>query len=209
MVALCTTTIFTSCRNDDDDNGNGRNAATINAISVTGTTTGFATVRAIIWNDDDDETDNYSMVLAEVPFQNGGFTLQLPSPPNNFLRPYFTDGNIPAGFTISDNTVRMIWNIVFKAYNSAGNEIGLLYFADWSWADNNDERPNVANSAHWIYADGDVTITGDSHNSVMRWNLRRGWNIVYWQTTRTTAGYTTAITSQRPTDANLSWRAAR
>ena len=221
VVALCTTTIFTSCRNGDDENGNGGNAATVTATNVIGTTSGIATARATVW-----ETDSeFRETIVQAPFQNRGFTLQLPTPPSRLLHP-FAGGNIPTGITISDNTVRMA-SVDFRAYNSAGDDIGYFYFANWSWA--NDELPNDGTGALWLYVDRNVTITGEvrdnawEHNDMeyddgmeyvwienFNLNLRKGWNIIYARHTRTTAGNvvtsTYAYTSQRPVGVNLLWR---
>ena len=221
VVALCTTTIFTSCRNgDDDENGNGGNAATITATNVAGTITGIATVKAVVpgwdsdWGSDDIEgggSSEPSETIAQAPFQNRGFTLQLPTPPSRLLHLLYGGDGIPTGITVSDNAVR-IAAVGFVAYNSAGYDIGEFYFADWSW--DGDERPNVSNDAFWIYADRNVTMTGargdDEWIVNYNLNLRRGWNIAYVRHTRTTAGnveiHTVTYTSQRPSGANLSWR---
>ena len=182
--------------------------AIITVVNVTGTTTEIATVRAIVW-DYDNEIPRYQ-VFATSPFQNRSFTLQLVRPPMSFLHPPFVDGDM-TGITVSDNSVRMTGNISFDGYNSAGDRIRRFYFADWSLGDT-DERPDVTNEAIWVYADRDVTITGE-HISIdgdtlnYNTNLRRGWNIVYVRVTKTTEdNLIVEYSSQRPSDANLSWR---
>ena len=80
VVALCATTIFTSCRNDDDDNGG---TFEIRATNVIGNTSGITTVRAVI-EDDRDRT----FTFGEAPFQNNGFVLRLTNEiPTSFLFP--------------------------------------------------------------------------------------------------------------------------
>jgi hypothetical protein len=214
-ISLAVTTTFISC-GDDDDNGNGNgNAATITATTVTGNTAQIATVKAEIWWWD--EQNDYSLVIAEAPFRNNGFALQLPETvPNNFLFLFnneFEDSDI----TVNPANARGTALERLEAFNAAGNEIGWLYYADFDWYSEN--HPNVRNSAFWLFVDRDVTITGEESSDewegniwIESWNLnlRRGWNIVYERLTITTAGntttYTNTFTSQRPSGVNFSWR---
>jgi hypothetical protein len=160
----------------------------------------------------------FQEVLAEVPFQNNGFTLHLRTPPNRVLIPL--SGEIPTGVTLSDNAVRTA-ETIFDAYNSAGDDIARFAFADFNW----NEPPNVRNEenqAFWLYADRSVTMRGEvrgydewgstEYIDISNFNvdLQRGWNVVYRRTTRTTTGnvrtQTTTFTHQRPVGVNLSWR---
>ena len=193
----------------------------IQATNVIGNTAGVTAVIAgagVIMHDGGHM--EFQEVLAEVPFLNNGFTLQLSSSPT-ILYPLIDEFPFPTNLTdvtISDNAAR--WSFAeFWGFNSAGNRIGRFeYSNDEGW-----DNPTLLNSAVWFYVDKDVTITGEfsetrywdsggSHTDIVTYNLnlRRGWNIVYFRNTRTRVGYvhtyTHTLTSQRPADANLSWR---
>ena len=223
-ICLAVTTTFTSCR--DDDNGSSA-VTTITGSNILGTPTGVTNVKAEIWRWDSQTDTEYSMVIAEAPFRNGAFTLTLATPPANFLTPFFGDeDDIPAGVTINPANARISVVHGASAYNAAGDEIGYFYYANFNWNDESENRPNVLHYALWVYADRDVTATGEVKRSDewddidmqyvwidnINLNLRRGWNIVYMRETRTTAGNvqtnTHTTTSQRPSGANLRWRFA-
>ena len=181
VVALCATTIFTSCRNDDDDNGG---TFEIRATNVSGNTGRIVTVKA--------ETYEEWLTVGEAPFQNNGFTLRLINEvPTSFLYPIDDKGE---GFTISDRSARYVETGLF-AYDRDGNIIGSFSFIN--------ERENETFEARWIYVDRDVTITGTRYGTTYNLNLRRGWNTYYsyWNESTNASRHTT----QRPSGANLRW----
>ena len=187
-------------------------ADVIIATNVLGNTAEIATAKAVVrdWINDDWE------VFAQSPFQNRSFRLELPTPPNNFLRPLWGEG-VPTGLYQSVHPIKVA-NVAFRAFSSTDTEntIGVFEFTDYP---DIDEMPTILNTAHWLYVDRDVTITGTIQGGGGGWytidkynlNLRRGWNIVYERYTKTVVDYTVTqtvtTTSQRPADAtNLSWR---
>ena len=136
------------------------NASIIRATNIQGDdASGVITVKASFWYDWDRETqESRFFTVAQAPFQNNGFTLQLASVPNHFLYLIsYDDGDNEFwnSFTISDENAR--WRILFldegiNAYNSSGMRIGNLMFVE--------ERNNVFYAATWIYSDRAVTIQG-------------------------------------------------
>jgi C-terminal processing protease CtpA/Prc len=114
-----------------------------------------ATVKATLWYWDGVEEGLFT--VAETPFQNNGFTLQLNSVPNNFLRLIREDSDWFDYFTISDEDAR--WGILSRytgivAYNKNDRRIGRFWFME----------DNTYNEATWIYSDRDVVITASSRS---------------------------------------------
>ena len=198
VVALCATTIFTSCRNDDDDD-NGNGVFEIRATNVAGNTGRIATVRAEIWGAND-----RALTVGEAPFQNNGFTLRLiDEVPTPFLSP-ITDLEYEGTLTISDRNARMTFVIdclILFAYDSNGNAIGYLGLGN--------ERDNEWSWGTWVYIDRNVTVSGttnwndDDWEVVFDLNLRRGWNTIYFHENENTKR--TRFTSQRPSGWSLIW----
>ena len=218
-ICLAVTTTFSSCERNENGNGNGGNISSITATNVIGNTAEIASVNITLWSTDDEQDEQ--MVIAEAPFQNNGFRLELPeSVPNNFL--WLIAEDLEDGVTVSNINARgqTVWDIY--ALNADGNEIGSLSFTNFDR--NSEEEPNVIIEALWFYVDRNVTITGEMREEWyddwdgieyidivnFNLNLRRGWNSAYVRATRTTAGnvvtYNVTFTSQRPANANLSWR---
>ena len=208
VVALCTTTIFTSCRNgDDDDNGNGAfEIRATNVIAVDGSNIGrAATVRAVIWLRND-----RTAIVGETPVQNNGFTLRLTNDVPEAAFESLSDDDWLDGFTVSDRNAR--WAFLDEgilAFNSGGNEIGEFWFGS------PDEDADEGFYVFWIYADRNVTIRGTVREednwgiweSRFDMNLRRGWNAVYehWTWNEATRTDIFRLTSQRPSGATLRW----
>ena len=184
VVALCTTTVFTSCRNDDDDNGDG--TLEIRATNIANLPNeiraSIETVRV--------EIDGY--IIGEAPFGNS-FTLELRSMPSRFLFPITEE--FP-GLTINNRSANSLdIEAVVLAFDKDGRDIGVFAYEDIR---ENDEIIGI-----WFYVDRNVTIRGTYNNWVFDLNLRRGWNVAYehFMDDDTTVRFT----SQRPTGANLRW----
>ena len=206
VVALCATTIFTSCRNDDDDNGG---TFEIRATNVIGNTGRIATVRAVIYDDRDG-----TLPVGEAAFQNNGFTLPLSNEiPTSFLFPITSDYlfdsmSIPVDF-ISDRSARVNGTDWLCAYDRDGNKIGELQLF------RSDEDSDESFFVSWLYVDRNVTAIGTEReeseweNLELRFNLnlRKGWNTVYWHSSYNESTRTEIwqFTTQRPSGANLRW----
>ena len=179
VVALCATTIFTSCRNDDDDNAGFEIRATNIANLPAEIRAQIETVKA--------EIDGY--IIGEAPFGNS-FRLQLRSVPQRFLEPIF--GNV-RGFEID----------AFYAFDRNGNVLGYFFLGDIP------ERYGEtweAFQAIWLYVDRDATIRDEDEDGlIMHLDLRRGWNTVYVHVTYDEGQGKDRFTSQRPAGANLRW----
>ena len=186
VVALCATTVFTSCRNDDDDENGGY--FEIRATNVSGNTSGVTTVRAEIF---DDSEENF-FTVGEAPFQNNGFTLRLTNEiPASFLFPVaevFPDN------LVSDRSARITFEVIPFAF--VGNEIKGFWLVD--------HREYKHFWTLWFFADRSVTIRGDGGADYVNLNFKRGWNTVYVYSNNSTGEY--RVTSQRPAGANLQWR---
>ena len=208
VVALCTTTIFTSCRNGDDDGGNG--AFEIRATNVDTddlhSDNRIATVRAelLFWDKVNDK--GRTLTVGEAPFQNNGFILPLiDDVPSTFLYS-ITEIAVAPELTISDRNARITYEMELLALNSGGDEIG--FFRLRGYGANLDEL-----GAFWIYADRNVTVRGTfrggcccgSLEQYWNLNLSRGWNAVYSYYVSTNT-LVLRITSQRPSGADLEWR---
>ena len=161
--------------------------------------------------------------IAEAPFQNNGFILQLPETiPHRFLS-HISDGLVPFGGNLLDFTItgslEARWLrpfdigaglVAFDKSDVSGFGFGSIVFQ------NHDDNT----FAFWTYVTNDIAVFGETEvvchgltNSLCfqnRANLRlnKGWNLIYIHTYIVTEGDNTKITrtftSQRPSD-RFSW----
>ena len=166
-------------------------------------------VRVMSWYWDSDVEEDRTFILAEAPFVNNGFTLQLTNDiPESVLQPLY---EAPDNFVVSDKNAKLfalMYDWPF-AFDSNGDIIGRFILADMI-------SENEAYIAIWLYADRDVTLKGTSlvHECCCErleesWDvdLRRGWNIVYLNLYRNfdTRTGKNSYTTQRPAGMNLRW----
>jgi hypothetical protein len=198
---------FVSCDKDDDEGGNpggGQVVTQITATNVTGDNTAeIATVKAFAsWDTEEDWGED---VLVQAPY-NEGFTLNLPTTmASKYLEKPGED--MPAGVTMSNTDVQTFFLDDIRAFTEDGGEMGHFYLKD---------APLTAVGyttnyyTSWMYADRDVTITGeyidgDDYLSTINLNLKKGWNVVYDSYTYTETGTSTTMTSQKPAGVGYSW----
>jgi hypothetical protein len=174
----------------------------------------IATVKAIVWG----EWDEGTFIVAEAPFLNNGFTLQLTNEiPSEFLRPStqilapdYEDGFIITNnLTISDKNAKTAGFSNIRGFSSDGSREELVSFFF------GDEGEYEGTVQVWLYADRNVTIKGtqsirwqeESGESVLTFdlNLRKGWNIIYEQWSVNDGGDKATLTSEKPAGANLRW----
>ena len=149
-------------------------------------------------------------VIAEAPFQNNGFMLELPvSILPNLLHPSFCG-------KISDNGVETSAFIMLFGYNKEGYRIGSFFLTN--------QHINIIDIGNfeshtwakvWRYADRDAVIRDErkisDRNTLIRdLDLKRGWNIVFWGvstvTNNSVSKFTQTYQSQSLGDMNFSWR---
>ena len=159
------------------------------------------TVIAEVWWYDGEESGFFT--VAEAPFVNSGFTLQLNDVPVSFLESWFYyDIEEEISFVISDRNAKINGVGFFDAFNSNNDRIG--YFALASRISEYERYEQ-----HWLYVDRDVTVKGTNYDHFSKFiidlDLRRGWNIVYEY--RNFEGFRQVLktTSQKPADVNFRW----
>ncbi|MDR0334074.1 MAG: hypothetical protein LBI15_11525 [Dysgonamonadaceae bacterium] len=215
VVALCATTVFTSCGNDDDDDNN-NGAFEIRATNVINSNSKISTVKFVIVAYDEVNDRDRTLTVGEAPFQNNGFTMRLIDDiPQSFLwsvenLDYIED---ISDIVISDRNARILAAIDYsgglEAYDKDGNFLGgFAFLEDIRYDDREGKRE--AYWAFWIFADRDVAVKGVLRNEYVDisydLNLKKGWNTAYeYYNDGYSSSYTRKMTSQRPSAANLSW----
>ena len=207
---------FTSCNGDEPIP---TDSSVIRATNVVGNTNEIAFVRNLHGGRPPWQT------IAEAPFQNNGFTMQLPETlPNHFLT-HISDGLVPFGgnfldFTITGN-IETRWLRPFDfapgftAFDKDGVSIGSIFFG------RDIENYDDNTIASWVYVTDDIIIAGETDvvcyglsNSLCiqnfaNLNLNKGWNLIYVHRLSVTNGdnikITHTFTSQRPSG-KFSWR---
>jgi len=214
LLALgLTTTVFNSCDKDDDNNGsaNSDNASKITATNVVNSLTQIKTVKAIAYWESGN--DYGSDAIAQAPYQNSGFTLELPATlENKYLRTIADDFE---EITISDRNFKSCFLESPNGYNRDDNKIGYFYLSG-----RNDDNWHYI---FWMYADRDVTIKGEhkeineeyGSEYIEKFNLilNKGWNIVYISYVIDTESskygrgdlLTLTISSKKPSGVNFTW----
>jgi len=130
-------------------------------------------VRSVIYDSELDE----DVTLTSVNYTNGGFTMTLPTPAARYLvrtDSYFDD----SGIDISKVNVKLL---IIESFEGFGSTSGGFNYDDW--VDDfilGKVDGNLATIAIYIYADGDVTISGSDDWTNYSLSLKRGWNIVYY-----------------------------
>jgi hypothetical protein len=206
FVSLLAAATFCAC-NKDDNNGNG-DGITFNVVGVTSNRVSVPyqidTVKAEIGREElvvDEEGNTsyveYDTILATAIYNNGGFTINLPSTvPDLYLEAtseWFDDELEGGSVTISNHSVKI--NIVeLEAYKADGNwrrKVGGF---------NHDAGEYEAGGWEGLlmYASGNVTITGtyfdeEEHEEFGKSittnysiTLKQGWNIIYEQALKPT-----------------------
>jgi hypothetical protein len=157
-------------------------------------------------------------VIAEAPFQNNSFILELPATmPPDFLFPVLE--RVSRSRSVSDYSAQISAPIALYGYNEAGYRIG-----SFSLTYTRHTRTSVIDIGSfeviswiqtWMYADRDVTIReehriNNSSTLIYDLNLKGGWNIVYLgiSVVRDNDVNTVIHThqSQNPGNFNFSWR---
>ena len=206
-----TIVVFNSCEKDDDTDGgiNDGTASKITATNVINGTAQIITVKALAdfdGGDDDDSSD----AIAQAPYQNNGFTLELPATLGAKYLTLDTDGLY--GISVSDRNVKFTDLNGFEGYNEDDVQIGYFVLEE--------EKNDSDHHAVWIYVDRDVTIKGEvnevdkesatNDKYIYDLTLNKGWNNVYEISTDSYENdinvYSTTMTSNKPSGVNYTWR---
>ena len=212
-------TTFVSCGGNEPELPDNSVISARNVVAVgNGNINDIASVRAgflnTIWS------DRFPVlryeILGEAPFQNSGFTMQLPATlPDNFLRlvtDLFPDF---AEITVTGNSnARWLPGIDLVAFDESGNEIGVFNLVGEIDIEN-----RTGTTVRWVYVDSNVSVIVP--NTATRWgqtfvyytaanlNLRKGWNIVYAtisvENIENISHITTTLTTQRPSGVFFAW----
>jgi hypothetical protein len=192
FVCLFTVAALSSCSKDDDDTGNISDNTVVAVVENDSSYPGMIDiVQAEIWSEDG------LHVLASAEYKNGGFSLTLPESVNDRYLDPFDEDYIPEAIKISNWDVKTGW-IYLEAYNTADVNVGYFYHKTGGW------------EGELVYASGNVSITGsyteedddgDTRTEKYNLNLKKGWNIVYANETKTGNAYTLESTSTTPAGA--------
>ena len=187
-----TTVVFNSCDKDDDNDGdtNGGNALKITATNVINGPTNIKTVKAIIyWESGENDYDEDA--IAQAPYENNGFTLELPTTLGaKYLE---IDAYDLEGIVVSDKNFKSYYLDDLRAYNEDDDEIGYFYLEE--------ENGDNFYYTSWFYSDRDVTMEGEHNGRKYNVTLKKGWNVVY--DSYTDDGF--SLTSQKPSGVNYTW----
>lgn len=198
-----TIVVFNSCEKDDDKDGgtNDGTASKITATNVINGTTQIITVKALAdWEIGDE--DYGRDIIAQAPYQNNGFTLELPATLEaKYLE---TDAYDLEGISVSDRNFKSYFFEDVNGYNEGGDKIGCFYLEE--------ENDDSNHYTSWMYVDRDVTIKGESNEIDVEYfdlTLNKGWNLVYDSYTKSHENgrdvYSYTITSNKPSGINYTW----
>lgn len=207
-----TTAVFNSCDKDDDNDGgtNGVNASKISATNVINGSTKIITVKALAdWKSGDNVYR--SDAITQAPYQNNGFTLELPATVGDKYLVTTNDADYLKEISVSDKNSKFYFLYDLSGYNVDDDEIG--YFSLEA------ENDDIYHNTSWVYVDRDVTLKGESkeideeydEESIEKYDLtlKKGWNIVYESDTESfknginVDSYT--ISSNKPSGVNYTW----
>ena len=201
-----TTAVFNSCERDDDNDG-GTNGK-ITATNVINGSTQIKTVKALAYWESG-ENDYGSDAIAQAPYQNNGFTLELPATLGaKYLET--PDADDLEGITVSDKNFKSAFLDDLSGYNENDEEIGSFYLEEV-----NEDSEHYTS---WIYVDRDVTIKGENnevdeeYDVVNKYDLtlKKGWNLVYDSYTESYKNgqhvYSSTMTSKKPSGVNYTWK---
>jgi hypothetical protein len=195
---ICAVTVFTGCNKDDDDSG----SSSITSISATvesgsSYNSSIETVKAMV-----DVDDVYS-AIASGKYNNGGFSINLPQTVDDqYLEKMTTD--MPDGIKVSDSQAKGC-GIELKGYKS-DQEVGTFQYTLTNDTD-------AGNEGAYVYVDKNTTISGSysetlwgvTIKAVYDLSLKKGWNIVYMQTTASATDLSATMKISNEKITGLKW----
>ena len=208
MIALVAiATAFVSCKKPDS---NGNNV--IEAKNVENSSSQIATVKAVLFDDVNDE----EVYLASCKYEKNGFKITLPK---TLSENYLQSGGdyYPEWITISDKNAKVGY-FELLAYDKTGDEIGHFYL----------ERKTINEfqdgEAAYFYSDRNFTMKGtdeiteeDEENGISytyseeyNCSLKKGYNIIYItydvEYNMPNIKVKILLTTQKPSGTNWVWK---
>ena len=192
---------FVSCDKDDDGGGGGSVISEITATDVNdkyGGSSQIVTVKAFIsrryYNP---RLGMEGEILARAPYINNGFVLELPATMDTKYLELFPEDLLNT-ISISDKSVRLFRFDDIAAFDVNDKEVGFFYLETGDTA-----ATDIFVS--WFYVDKNVTVKGkiELGNEIYNYNLilKKGWNVVYVNSTKNGVTYT----SQKSSGETYSW----
>jgi hypothetical protein len=226
FVVGVTATAFISCKSNEPDEPDNKDAFVIRATNVLNASNEIDIVTAEDW---------YSGgVIAEAPFRNNGFVLnlpqELPAKHTRLIKDEFAyefhsliSGLNEGKIIISDENAKcFLLDIYFEAYDKNNNNIGWFSLGYRQDIETDTELHLTLCSAQWIYADRDVTVKIKENafrfnfcsDVDVELNLKKGWNTAYFYhkivfNNTTGVGTSETIswhTGQKPAGIDLKWQ---
>ncbi|HDP75508.1 MAG TPA: hypothetical protein ENN49_06505 [Bacteroidales bacterium] len=201
--------VFNSCDKDDDTDGgtNDGQVFKITATNVINDSAEIKTVKAIVYWESGDY-DYGSDAIAQAPYQNNGFTLELPEILDAKYLETLDAEDLEEIF-VSDNNFKFCTLDDLNGYNSEDEKIGEFYLVG--------VKEDGVYFTFWLYVDRDVTINGEyseideedneEYIEIYDLTLKKGWNVVYASEMESPDRhvYTATISSKKPSDVNYAW----
>lgn len=196
LVAACFALLavfFVGCSKDDDGGDDGGGTGNVGSnTQITGkieNASQFSDVKKVkLLADSDDEND----VVVEADFKSdGAFTVNLPKPvaAKHLVRVGEYMGDM-TGVTVSNNNAKVLWIFEVWGFDASNERVAYFWFGK--------ENSNTNTALCWFYTDSNVTISGtytdideeydEDYSATFALDLKTGWNVVYYTSTRTTQG---------------------
>jgi hypothetical protein len=186
----------------DENNGGGFR---ITAVNVDNSIPQIAGVKGLL-----SQQSGNDEVVAQALYQNNGFVLELPETPEEKYLSLATAASIE--LTVSDINAKLAEFAFLKAYNASDNYMGEFYLKTII--------DHTEYAAWWMYADRDVTLTGENittefnggrryeDTTLFNMQLKKGWNTIYGSTIENDMDSiittTATITNQKPS-VDITW----
>jgi hypothetical protein len=204
FVCLFTVVALCSCSKDDDEensNGSIPNKMVIAVENGASYNEKIDVVKVEIYS----ESSNNYVPLVSAPYENGGFTLDLPeSVSAQYLEGIDFEEGVPQGLTVSNLNAKIGW-VYLSAYKLS-DETGYFYHGTGDW------------EGGLVYLDSDYNMTGshtesETYEEVIytykeTYNVhgKRGWNMVYEkETNKGNNSYEYEMTTAVPAGAKWSF----
>ena len=213
ILMLLSVMFFIGCGSDDEDKGgNDGSASKITATNVINGSAQITNVKALAYWENGYDYGND--VIAQVPYQNNGFKLELPTTLSAKYLMTMNDLEVDVpGISISDKNAKIFAISEIEGYDKDEYYIGDFYLEE---IDGYDQY-----YTSWAYSDRNVDIKGEykeiddyydeEYVSKADLTLKKGWNVVYGSYTESynsSTGrdvYKATVTSKKPSGVNYSW----
>ena len=171
-----------SCDKDDSD-GNGGGLTVSGKVENASQYSDVVKVKAKVWDSKNDE----DIEIAEAEFKtDGSFSIKLPEKVDANYLSAWDDEDIPSTVTVSNRNAKTSY-LSFEGVDKNGNHVSWLYYGILMGDDDSGAYVD------YIYSDSDCSITGtysdnyygDVRNEAYALILKKGWNITYASSSKT------------------------